>query len=77
MIREAIKAQLRKRRLSVTAAAERLGIGRPALSHVINGNAELSVSLALKLERAFGMNARRLLNHQLAEQIRAAREAGE
>lgn len=37
--------------LSVTEAAMQLGITRVALSRVINGNAAISIDLALKLEK--------------------------
>lgn len=40
--------------MSVTEAAKRLGIGRPALSNFLNGKARLSHAMALRLERVFG-----------------------
>ena len=61
------------RDLSVTEAAALLGIGRPALSNVLNGNAGLSIPLALAIERHLGASARDLLILQLDEQIAAAR----
>ena len=42
---------LPERHLSVTEAAMQLGITRVALSRVINGNAAISIDLALKLEK--------------------------
>ena len=36
--------------LSVTAAAKTLGIGRPALSNLLNGNASLSSEMATRIE---------------------------
>ena len=39
--------------LSVTKAAEMLGIGRPALSNLLNGRAALSPEMALRFEKAF------------------------
>lgn len=59
--------------MSVTDAADALGIGRPALSSVLNGKARVSVRLALKAERLFGLHAEALLHKQLAEVIAAAR----
>ena len=50
--------------LSVTEAARRLGIGRQALSNVLNGRASLSEQMALRLERAFGANGQELLELQ-------------
>ena len=46
--------------MSVTEAARRLGIGRPALSNFLNGNARLSPNMATRLERVFGANAEEL-----------------
>jgi antitoxin HigA-1 len=63
-----------KRKATVTDLARELQISRPALSTVLNGNAELSVELALKIESSgFGLDARRLLIAQLDEQLAAAR----
>jgi addiction module HigA family antidote len=59
---------------TVTEVAHKLGMSRPALSNVVNGNAALSVELALKLEKRFGMNATRLLYAQLKEQIAKAEQ---
>lgn len=50
--------------LSVSEAARRLGIGRPALSNLLNGNARLSRDMALKLERTFGADANMLIRRQ-------------
>ena len=40
--------------MSVKKAAELLGVGRPALSNLLNGHASLSAEMALRLEKAFG-----------------------
>ena len=50
--------------MSVTRAAELLGVGRPALSNLLNGNASLSPEMAKKLERTFAANAEDLLHQQ-------------
>ena len=50
--------------LSVTDAAERLGVGRPALSNLLNGNAALSPDMAVRIEKTFGANASELLDKQ-------------
>lgn len=47
--------------ITVTAAAKRLGVGRPALSNLLNGNAALSEEMALRLERTFGADRDALL----------------
>ena len=58
--------------LSVSEAARQLGVGRPALSNLLNGNAKLSRDMALKLERVFGADANMLIRRQaeLEEQAR-------
>ena len=50
--------------MTVTAAAKLLGIGRPALSTVVNGNASLSPQLAQRIEAAFGTPTKTLLRMQ-------------
>src|SRR5437899_1582137 len=50
--------------MSVKDAAKRLGVGRPALSNLLNGNAGLSPEMAFKLETAFGADRQKLLDLQ-------------
>ena len=50
--------------LSVTAAAKRLGVGRPALSNLLNGNSSLSAQMAVRLEKTFGADRQKLLELQ-------------
>ena len=50
--------------LSVTAAAEALGVGRPALSNLLNEKASLSPEMALRVEKAFGVKMDTLLRMQ-------------
>lgn len=52
--------------ISVKAAAELLGIGRPALSNLLNGKASLSPEMALRLEKVFGEKSEVLLRMQAA-----------
>ena len=59
-----IKNQVLPSDLSVKAAAELLGVGRPALSNVLNGNAALSPEMALRVEKAFGVGQKELLQMQ-------------
>lgn len=40
--------------LSVTEAAKVLGVSRSALSNLVNGNADLSWDMAIRLAKAFG-----------------------
>jgi hypothetical protein len=42
--------------LYVTAAAKALGVSRPALSNLLNQNADLSGEMDLRIEKAFGVN---------------------
>ena len=51
--------------LSVTAAAEALGVGRPALSNLLNEKASLSPEMALRIEKAFGVKMDTLLRMQV------------
>ena len=50
--------------MSVTKAAELLGVGRPALSNYLNGKAALSQEMALRLARTFGADREALLDLQ-------------
>lgn len=52
--------------MSVKDAASRLGIGRPALSNFLNGKSALSPELAVRMEKAFGADRKRLLDMQAA-----------
>jgi addiction module HigA family antidote len=51
--------------LSVSAAADILGVARPTLSHLLNENADLSPNMALRIEKAFGVKMDFLLRLQL------------
>ncbi|MDD5558241.1 HigA family addiction module antitoxin [Candidatus Methylomirabilis sp.] len=59
--------------LSVTKAAEILGVTRPALSALLNGHAALSPDMALRIEKAFGPKMDTLLRMQTAYEIAEAR----
>jgi len=58
------KKHLQPAGLSVKAAAELLGVGRPALSNLLNGKAALSPDMALRIEKAFGASQKELLEMQ-------------
>ena len=62
--------------MSVTEAAKKLGIGRPALSNLLNGNAALSPEMAMRLETTFGATRQELLDRQ-ASQDKAQRRNDE
>lgn len=63
--------------LSVTEAARVLDVGRPALSALLNGRAAVSAEMAVRFEKAFGIDAGLLLRMQaqygLAEARRSAK----
>ncbi len=50
--------------LSVTKAAQLLGVGRQALSDLVNGNHRLTPEMALRLEKAFGLDMDTMLRMQ-------------
>lgn len=50
--------------LSVTAAAEALGVSRKTLSAVLNGKAGISPEMAIRLSIAFNTSAESWLNQQ-------------
>jgi len=59
--------------LSVTKAAEILGVRRATLSNVTNGEAAVSAEMALRLEKAFGVSMDLLLNMQAGYDAAQAR----
>ena len=60
--------------LSVTAAAAALRVSRPALSSLLNGNADLSGEMALRIEKAFGPKMDTLMRMQSAYDIARTRK---
>ena len=60
--------------LSVTAAAAALHVSRPALSSLLNGRADLSGNMALRIEKAFGVKMETLMRMQTAYDIAQARK---
>lgn len=60
-IREEILEELD---LSVARAAEILGVRRATLSDLVNAKAALSAEMALRIEKAFGVNMDTLLRMQ-------------
>lgn len=55
--------------LSVTGAAEALGVRRATLSDLLNGKAALTPEMALRIEKAFGPSMEQLLRMQLAYDV--------
>ena len=67
-----VREHVLPRGLTVTEAAKRMGVGRPALSNFLNGNAALSPAMAVRLERTFGANRDELLDLQTRCDARGA-----
>jgi antitoxin HigA-1 len=61
-------------RLTVTAAAEALRVSRPALSSLLNGEADLSGEMALRIEKVFGVKMDTLMGMQLSYDIARTRK---
>lgn len=59
--------------LSVTATAEKLGVTRQAMSALLNGKAGLSADMAIRFEKAFGIQAETLMRMQAAYDLAQAR----
>lgn len=59
--------------LSVTEAAEALGITRAALSTFLHGRSNLSPEMALRIEKAFGVSMDTLMRMQCSYDIAQAR----
>src|SRR6184192_3542721 len=60
--------------LSVTAAAAALQVSRPTLSSLLNGKADLSGDMALRIEKAFGVKMDTLMRMQSAYDIARTRK---
>ena len=60
--------------LSVTAAAAALHVSRPALSSLLNGSADLSGEMALRIEKAFGVKMDTLMRMQASYDIAQTRK---
>lgn len=60
--------------LSVTAAAAALQVSRVTLSSLLNGKADLSGDIALRIEKAFGVKMDTLMRMQSAYDIAETRK---
>ena len=60
--------------LTVTRAAEGLGVTRQALSELVNERTGVSVEMAIRLSRAFGSTPETWLRIQMAYDLWQARE---
>lgn len=60
--------------LSISRAAELLGVRRATLSDLVNGNAALSPEMTLRIEKAFGIDTEMLLRMQAWHDAHAIRQ---
>jgi addiction module HigA family antidote len=61
--------------LTVTEAAKVLGVGRQALSSLLNEKTALTTKMGLRVEQAFGPKMEHLMRMQLAFDLAQARKA--
>ena len=59
--------------LNVTRLADHLGVSRQAMSKLLNGHQGLSAEMAIRFEKAFGLNADTLMRMQSAHELAEAR----
>lgn len=67
---------LTPKKLTVSAAAKLLGVGRPAFSNFLNGHAAASPEMATRIEVTFGLPAQKLLELQTAYETAQAKKNG-
>lgn len=60
--------------LSVSEAAKKLGVGRQALSSLVNQKAGISIEMAYRLSKAFGSTPEHWLRMQLAYDLAQSRD---
>jgi len=63
--------------LTITEAAEGLGVSRKHLSALVNGRAGISPEMAIRLSKAFGGSPESWLTQQMQYDLRQAQEEGE
>ena len=63
--------------LTITEAAEGLGVSRKHLSALVNGRAGISPEMAIRLSKAFGGSPESWLTQQMQYDLRQAEEEGE
>ncbi len=61
--------------LTITAAANALGVTRKTLSSILNGRAGISPAMALRLSRAFDTTAESWLDQQMQYDLWQAKQA--
>lgn len=60
--------------LSVTDAAQVLGVTRPALSALLNGRSDLTPQMAIRIEKAFAIPIEQLMDMQTSFDIAEVRK---
>ena len=60
--------------LTVTEAADALGVTRKTFSELVNGHSGVSIHMALRLSRAFGTTAEYWLNMQQTYDLQRAKK---
>jgi antitoxin HigA-1 len=60
--------------LTITEAAEVLGVTRQTLNNLVNGKSGISADMALRLDKAFGGGAETWLRLQMAYDLAQARQ---
>ena len=63
--------------LSVTKAAQKLGISRKQLSAIVNGHSGISPEMAIRLDKAFGGSADTWFRLQAAYDLAQAKETAD
>lgn len=63
--------------LTITEAAEGLGVSRKALSELVNGHTGISPKMAIRLSKAFGGSPESWLTQQMQYDLREAKKEGE
>jgi addiction module HigA family antidote len=61
-------------RLTITGAAEVLGVTRQTLNNLVNGKSGISADMAIRLDKVFGGGAETWLRLQMAYDLAQARE---
>lgn len=63
--------------LTITEAAEGLGVTRQTLSQLVNGHRGISPNMAIRLSKAFGGSPESWLGQQMQYDLRQAEEEGD
>ena len=59
--------------INVTCLADHLGVSRQSMSKLLNSHQGLSAEMAIRFEKAFGLNADTLMRMQSAHELAEAR----